>query len=196
MAELPIPTGRGDVLRTAGRVREVLAKPRWAALAVLAGVSAVTVFVSFDRPVYVRNVVLGGGLSPLGRARALIAVFPSLAPGDDPLRAALLYLTAGAVGTNVSLLGYHLRHDRTTVREGSGSLVGVALGTLGAGCASCGVAVGASVLSLTGVTAGLAGLPFEGLEFLVLALVVTLLSTHWVAAGLESGRVEGCPVDP
>lgn len=195
MRRPPLP-GRAEWRRTAWAIRHVLGRPGWTLVAVVAGVVSLTLFATFDRPVYLRRVILGGSLSPLGRVRALLDLYPSFAPGEGLARGLLLLLTAGAVGTNVALLGYHLRHGAATVREGSGSLVGLVLGTLGAGCASCGLAVVASALSLAGVSAGLTALPLGGVEFLLLALGVTALSVNWVAAGIASGAVEGCPVDP
>lgn len=176
--------------------QRVLGRPRWALLAVFAAVVSLTLFATFDRPVYLRTVILGGSLSPPGRIRAVASLYPALGSGEGLVRGVFLLLTAGAVGTNVAFLGYHLRHNGATVRSGSGSVAGVVLGTLGAGCASCGLAVVASALSLTGVAGGLTALPLAGVEFLVIALAVTLLSIHWVTAGIASGAVDGCPVDP
>lgn len=176
-------------------VGHVLRRPQWLLAALLVGVGSLVLFVTFDRAVYLRTVVIGGSLSLPGRVRALASLVPAASPGVQLVRTVLIFLTAAAVGTNVALLGYQLVHNRATVRDGSGSFVGVVFATLGAGCASCGLAVVASALSLTGVSAGLTALPFEGVEFLLVALVVTVLSIHWVASGLASGAVEGCPVD-
>lgn len=195
MPSLSVPTGRSDWRRITWATRRVLGRPAWVLVGLVAAIASLTMFVAFDNTVYFRSVVLGGSLSPLGRLRALVSLYPDFDSVMGAARGLLLALTAGAVGTNVALLGFHLRHNRATLRSGSGSVVGVALGVLGAGCASCGLAVVASVLSLTGVAAGLTALPLEGMEFLLVALVVTVLSIHWVAAGIESGAVDGCPVD-
>lgn len=190
-----LPTSRRDVRLTARTTGRVLRRPRWLLVAAAAATVAVTLFVAFDRPVYLRTVVFGGGLSPLDRVRALLHLLPALVPGRGLLRAVLLYLTAGAVGANVALLGYHLVHNDVSLSEGSGGLLAVALGTLGAGCAPCGLAVVASGLSLSGVAAGLTVLPLEGAEFLLAALAATGLSIHWLATGLRAGERAGCPVE-
>mgnify|MGYP000023550630 CR=1 FL=1 len=187
---------RPDWRRTLRAVRRVLGRPRWAGVAIVAAAASLTLFATADSPVYVRRVVLGGSLPPLNRVRALAGLLPSPTAGEGLLRGLLLVLTAGAVGTNVALLGYHLRHGGSTLREGSGGVVGVALATLGAGCASCGVAVVASALSLSGVAAGLTALPLAGAEFLLLALAATGLSINWVAAGIDGADSEGCSVEP
>jgi hypothetical protein len=195
MRDLAFPT-RLDWRRTVGAVRRVLGRPRWAAVAVVAAAASLTLFATADSPVYLRRVVLGGSLSPLDRVRALAGLLPSPTAGEGLLRGVLLVLTAGTVGTNVSLLGYHLRNGGGAIRNGSGGVVGVVLATLGAGCASCGLAVVASALSLSGVAAGLTALPLAGAEFLLLALAVTGLSINWVAAGIERADIEGCPAEP
>jgi len=50
-------------------------------------------------------------------------------------------------------------------------------------------------VGVNGVAAGLSTLPLAGVEFLLVALGVTVLSLHWVAAGIASGAVDACPVD-
>lgn len=190
-----LPTTRVDWRRMGWAARRVLSRPGWLLVALIVAVAAPVLFAALDSPVYVRTVVLGGDLSPLDRLLALASLRPSLAAGGRTIRALLLYLTAVAVGANVAMLGYQLRHNRAGIAAGSGSAAGVALGVLGAGCASCGVAVLASALSLVGVSASLTALPLGGLEFLLLALVVAVLSIHWTARGLAAGDVEGCPID-
>jgi len=85
-----------------------------------------------------------------------------------------------------------------TVRADLGfgnAAAGLLLGTLGAGCAACGTAVLAGLLSLVGASGALLLLPLEGLEFALLALVALLFSIHWLADGMRGGEVAGCPVD-
>lgn len=71
-------------------------------------------------------------------------------------------------------------------------------GTVGvasfAGCAACGSAVLAGLLSLFGVAGAGTLLPLDGLEFSLLALVALVLSIYWVAEGMRGGEIRGCPV--
>jgi hypothetical protein len=69
------------------------------------------------------------------------------------------------------------------------------LGTLGAGCAACGSAVLAGLLSLVGGSGLLLLLPLDGLEFALGSGVVLLLSVFWLADGMRGGEINGCPVD-
>jgi len=196
MRSLSLPTSRAD-LRLVGRtVGRVLGQPVWFLFAVVAGVLTVTLFVALNAPVYVQTVVITGELSFLGRLRAMWGIFPLVGASDHLVRDVLIYATAAAVGTNMAVLGYHLRRDRVRLRDSSSGVAGIVIGTLGAGCAPCGAAILAGLLSVTGVATGLAALPFEGAEFLLVALSVALLSLYWAADGARAGAVEGCPVDP
>lgn len=190
-----LPTARTDWWRMARTTRAVLGRPPWLAVAVVASVFTLALFVAFTTPVYVRTVVIGGELSLWGRLRAFGTLFPLTGGSDHLTRDVLVYLTAGIVGTNVAVLGHHLKRNLVGLREGSGGLAGIALGTLGAGCAPCGMAVFAGSLSTMGLTAGLAALPLQGAEIMVVAFAVAVLSLHWVVDGTGAAEVEGCPVD-
>ena len=101
---------------------------------------------------------------------------------------------AALTGVDVAMVVYHLRKNGLRVREGSGSAVGLVLGALGAGCAACGSAVLAGVLSLFGVAGAGTLLPLDGIEFSLLGVVVLLLSIFWVADGVRGGEIRGCPI--
>lgn len=175
--------------------RLVLGGPGYAALAVLAAGAALTLFAVSQNLAVVLDLVVGGSL-PLGdRLTILGGLYPFLGASYEPLPGAILVVTALLIGVNVSLATYHLRTAGLGAETGSG-LGAVVLGTLGAGCAACGSAVLAGLLSLVGATSLLTALPLDGLEFAALALVAVVLSVHWLARGLRGGRVRGCPVEP
>ena len=93
------------------------------------------------------------------------------------------------------MVAYHVREHGLSARGGGGSAAGVVLGALGAGCAACGSAVLAGVLSLVGASGLALFLPLDGAEFAVLASVALLLSMYWLAEGMRGGVIGGCPVD-
>jgi hypothetical protein len=175
--------------------RLVLSVPGYAVLGVLTGVLALTVFVvSQNLPLFL-DLVVGGSLPLENRLRILLELYPFVGGNFAPGAGLALVLVAALTGVNVTMVVYHFREHGVEVREGSGSLLAVVLGTLGAGCAACGSAVLVSLLSLVGVTGGVTVLPFDGAGFLVLAAVVILLSIHWLARGMRGGEINGCPVD-
>ena len=84
-------------------------------------------------------------------------------------------------GINLSLIA--LRTKRTGVflgRPGILSFFGSLAGAFAASCSACSTAL----ISLLGVTGGLAILPFGGLEISLLALVILLISFYYIAKSL------------
>jgi hypothetical protein len=175
--------------------RLVLAGPGYAAFALLAAAAALTVFVVSQNLPLVGDAVVGGSL-PLGtRLRVLFGLYPFLGTSFDPLTGAVLVLVAVLSGVDLAMVGYHLREHRVSLSEGGGSVVGVVLGTLGAGCAACGSAVLAGLLAAVGAGGALTLLPLDGAEFALVALAVLVLSVYWLADGMRGGEIRGCPVD-
>ena len=76
-------------------------------------------------------------------------------------------------GVNVALAVYLFRRTkRITIKDQSGTILGGAVGAFAAACPVC----GAFLLSLIGVTGGLASLPFDGLELKIGSLALIILS--------------------
>lgn len=196
-----LPT-RGADWRLMGRTaRLVLGVPRYAVVAVVAAVVALTGFVLST------NLALAGD-ALAGRIpfTVLPELYPFVGTSYGPVTGTVVVLVAALVGVDVALMAYHLREHRVLTGDAGdddarasggaeGGAVGVVLGVLGAGCAACGSAVLAGLLSLVGAAGLLTLLPLEGLEFALLALVAPVLSIHWLADGMRGGEVRGCPVD-
>lgn len=190
-----LPTSPGDWRLLARTTRLVLSIPGYAALAVLAAVGSLTVFVGLRNRDLLLNVVVFGNVPLDARATVLFELYPWVGTAFTPGQSTVLTATAALVGVDVALVAYHLREHRLSIRDGSGGVTGVVLGTLGAGCAACGSAVLAGLLSLFGAGGALALLPLDGLEFALFAIAVLVLSIYWLAEGLRGGTVRGCPVD-
>lgn len=183
---LNLPTRRADWEYTAGVVGDVIRKPAYAVLALVTAFVAVTVFVLPGNVSLVVDVVVLGDV-PLG---ARLGVLADLYPffGLDTARSILLVVAALLVGVNLSVLVHGYRNGK--IGGASGSAVGTTLATLGAGCAACGSALLAAFFSTAAVAGSLAVLPFEGLEFLAISLVILVVSTYWTAdATRESCRI-------
>jgi hypothetical protein len=174
--------------------RRVLARPRWLAVAVVAALATVSAFALPGNLSFLRTVVLGGSLPFVARLEALAVLYPLL-DGDAPLRGVVVWLVGATVGTNLALLGYHLTEHEVGLRESSHGTAGLVLAAVGAGCPTCGVGIAAGVLSMAGVTGGLAVLPLHGFELVLLALPAGVLSIHWTVEGMRGGDRRDCPVD-
>jgi hypothetical protein len=181
---------RADDWRLMGRTaRLVLGGPRYAAVAFGAAAVALVGFVLSGNLATVRDALVGRVPVPI-----LAELFPFVGTSYGPLTGSVVVLVAVLVGVDVALVAYHVREHRLSAEGGGGSLLGVVLGTLGAGCAACGSAVIAGLLSLFGAAGLVTLLPLDGLEFALLALVALVLSIHWLAEGMRGGEIRGCPV--
>lgn len=184
-----------DDWRLMGRtVCKVFTRPLYAGVGVVAAVVTLTAFVVSQNQQVVLDIVVFGSAIPLAeRARFLSDLFPFLGPAYGRFHGGLLVLVAALLGVNVALVGYHVAELGIIARDGVVGGMAFVLGTVGAGCAACGSAVLVGVLSLFGVTGALTVLPFEGMEFLGLALVAIIVSIFKLAEGIASD--DACPVD-
>lgn len=192
---LGLPTRRRDWWLMGRTVRLVLSLPKYTVLAVSYALLALSVFVFARNLDILQQVILSGEIPITARLQIFVEMFPGIGSAYTTEQTILLVTTAALVGVNLTLITYHLLEHRVSLRSGSGSVGGVVLGTLGAGCASCGSALLVGVLSLFGASGVLAALPLEGLEFALLALVLLVLSIYWTAEGLRGGTIRGCPIE-
>lgn len=189
-----IPTRRRDWRLMGRTARLVLGAPAYALFGLVAALAGLTLFV-VSLNVDLAGFALTGDLSLSGRMRILLGLYPFVGSAYDPFQGALLVFVAALIGVNVSMAVYHFREHAVSVESGGASLAGVLLGTIGAGCAACGVPILLAVLSIFGVSSAALLLPLDGLEFALLAVVALVLSTHWLAEGMRGGEIRGCPVD-
>nr|WP_202932578.1 hypothetical protein [Halorussus salinus] len=196
-----LPT-RPDDWRLMGRTaRLVLAGPVYAALTVVTALLALSAFV-LGQNLALAEFALTAPIGLGDRATILFGLYPLLGTNYGPVAEVLLVAIAALAGVDVAMVVYHFREhgvgpserERAGGGAAGGSTVGLVLGALGAGCAACGSAVLAGLLSLFGVAGAATLLPFDGLEFSVLALVALVLSIYWVADGMRGGEIRGCPI--
>jgi hypothetical protein len=174
--------------------RLVVTIPRYAVLSVVAAAASLTVF-SFTQNPDLAWFALTEPISIDRKLTILQGLYPFLGTVFSVEVGIALVAVSGLVGVNVSMVTYHLFRHGLSARTSGGSVVGVVLGVLGAGCAACGTVLLAGVLSLFGATGLLTLLPLEGLEFTLLAGVALVLSTYWIADGMRGGEINGCPVE-
>lgn len=181
-----LPTSRDDWKLLGRGTLVVLRNPRYAVLAAVVALISLGTFIFSQNLRLLIDLVVFGDL-PLESKWGIVAgMYSSVITVAEPLSSAVLVTIAALVGVNLSMLTYYVRTQDLTLREGSGSVGGLVLGTLGAGCASCGSAVLVGVASLFGGAGALTLLPLDGLEFSLLAVPLVLLSTYWIAHGLQS----------
>lgn len=188
-----LPT-RTDDWRLMGRTaRLVLGLPAYAAIALVTAVVALSMFV-LGQNLTLAEFALTASIGFEDRATILLGLYPFLGTNYGLLAEVLLVTVAALSGVDVAMVVYHFREHGVSIKEGSGSTLGVVLGALGAGCAACGSAVVAGLLSLFGVAGAATLLPLDGIEFSILAVIALVLSIYWVADGMRGGEVRGCPI--
>jgi len=187
---ISVPIRAADWRLMGRTARLVLGGPRYALVAVVAAAVALTGFVLSQNLRFAGDVIAG----PVP-ASALLELYPFVGTSYGPVTGSVLILVAAFVGVDIALVAYHVREHRLSAEGGGGSLIGVVLGTLGAGCAACGSAILAGLLSLFGAAGLVTLLPLDGLEFTLLALVALVLSIHWLADGMRGGEIRGCPIE-
>lgn len=192
---LELPTRARD-WKVMGRVvRLVLSMPQYTMFAVIYGLLGLSVFVFARNVTILQRVIVFGTLPLESRFHVLIQMYPGIGSAYTVTQTVMLVATAALVGINLSMVTYHFREHGVSLREGSGGVSGVVLGILGGGCAACGSAVFAGLLSMVGAAGVLTILPLDGLEFALLALAILMLSIYWLAEGMRGGEIAGCPVE-
>jgi hypothetical protein len=189
-----LPTRADDWRLMARTARLVVTVPGYGALALAAAFLGLSTFV-FSLNLSLVSFALTGGLDLSGRVGILLGLYPFVGTGFGPAQGLLLLVVSALVGVDVAMVAYHVREHGLTVRQGGSGAAGLVFGTLGAGCAACGSALLAGLLSLVGASGAVLLLPLDGLEFALLAAVVLVLSIYWVADGMRGGTVNGCPID-
>ena len=112
----------------------------------------------------------------------------------DNIRIEPVYFTALKILVPATLLLFGLNFGLSTflfragagVKSLGGSLLGVLAGGFGVGCPLC----GAFLLSLVGVTAGLAALPFAGLEFWTGSALIMILTLQSALSRLDQSTCD------
>lgn len=168
----------------ATEVGGVLRRPPSLLLALSIGVVALAAFSLAQQWEFVLDVLRIPGVAPAERAVVLLDRFPVVGSAYEPLRGWLLVTVSAETGILVALLHRAMRETRLAANQGTAGTAGIALGTLGAGCAACGTTVLAGVLSAFGLSSVLVLLPWEGIELLVLGVLGMLVSIHHVTAAL------------
>lgn len=193
---ISLPTSRADWRLLGRTVRLVLGQPGYLALATVVGLLAAVGMSLTQNLQFNVDILVYGDLTIRQKLAVIRVQLPFFGESFEHDRGLLIYSIAALTGTNLAMLSYHVLEHDLSVEGGSGSAAGVMLGTIGAGCAACGPGILAGVVGIVGGAGVLATLPYEGLEFSLLAVLVLVLSMYWLAEGMRGGQIRGCPVDP
>jgi hypothetical protein len=140
----------------------------------------------FSRPKYAAIAAIGAfGLAALYLLLATAVASPAMIVqmsgwADTLARLALTLLVAALFGVNAAFLAY-----KRDLKTGAGATLGSVAGAFAAGCPAC----GALLLSLLGVTSGLAAFPLKGFEIQITSAAVLGGVMLYAARGIAG---KGC----
>lgn len=121
-------------------------------------------------------IVLGLYFLLIARVTTLSMMFSMGGVAYTSFALVMLAFIATLFGINVAFFWYKRGAQLALgIKEGIGSTVGTVLGGFAAGCPVC----GAFLLSLIGVTSGLAIFPLKGIEVQLASAAALMLSLHW-----------------
>lgn len=92
-----------------------------------------------------------------------------------------ILLMAGLFGLNAALVVHYMRRQVRLNRAAGASALGVVIGLLGVGCASCGSVFLTSLLGVGATIGALSWLPLHGQEFTWLGILIVLASMFSIA---------------
>jgi hypothetical protein len=111
---------------------------------------------------------------------------------SGPFYLAGILVIAVLVGTNFTMLLFKLdtvKSQSALSKRNASSLAGVILGAFATSCASCATAL----ISIIGLSAGLAVLPLKGFEFVILSISLLTVSNFYMARSLYN-ECEECRI--
>lgn len=163
----------------ARRVGTVLRRPRYALIAAVLGILAFTVYA------LLLNYSLLTTFLVEGQYALLISLVPRLVTGyvmtTTNVALVLSTLISAAIGINFAMVAYRLSEMASFGRQGASSLGGMALAVVAPACPACAT----TIFAFAGLSSTFALLPFKGTEIKVLALLVLLGSTVWIARQID-----------
>ncbi len=93
----------------------------------------------------------------------------------------LTLVMAGLFGLNAAMIAHYMRRQVRLNRTAGASAVGVLIGLLGVGCASCGSVFLSSLLGVGATVGALSWLPLHGQEFTWIGIAIVLASISAIA---------------
>jgi len=130
------------------------------------------------------DTITNNSLSLGNKLSILVALAGSINTNFNSISRTMIIVSAILGGVQVSLVLYYLRHKVLAGKEAGMGIVGIVSSLLGVGCASCGSVVITSVIGLGATSSVIAMLPWHGVEFAVVGLLIILFSVIMTAKKL------------
>lgn len=168
-------------------IKSIITQKLWT---LLVGLFFVLVFIALIViiPQYqiLKLILLAGNVSVLDKlsffGQSMINAFVLLSLAELVLYILILIL----LFINSTLLAYYFSIQVLAKRSVGMSAIGIIVFLFGLGCASCGSVFLTSIFGITASYTIISFLPWHGLEFLILAIIILAFSTYWIAKKIEN----------
>ena len=157
-------------------MKAIYQKPFFILLAVFIFLTTLVFYIWLPNLSFISQTIFSSYLAPTQKTGILVASLGALNTNFTTISRLLAVAIALLFGINFSLTVYYLKLKLELARTVTTSLSGLLLGTIGAGCASCGSVILASLLGTTASVSLVSALPLAGNEFGVLSIIILGLS--------------------
>ncbi len=155
----------------------VFARPYY----ILVGIIAAFLMLSFSVLILNASLIfdpISMGYSAFSKVILLLKLLGGMITNNTFFSAAIMIITSLLAGINIALLAFRIKSLKSlNYKETGSSAGGTITSIMASGCSSCGI----SVLSMIGLAGGLTFLPFGGLEFGLIGIILLLFSIYWIS---------------
>lgn len=155
-------------MKTVKALKQVFLRWQYALLAAVVALSVLLAALWLPNARLVSALMTSSRISPSQKVAFIVSSFTVLGTNFTPLSAGLMVVTAALTGVNIALMAYLVSRQQAVAAAGGAGFLGAISGLLGIGCASC----GSVIASLAGISGALAFLPFGGVEFGWLGIIL------------------------
>lgn len=135
---------------------------------------------------FIRHTAVSQNLSFNQKLGILEASLYAIETNFTPVTRIMTIIISALFSINVSLAVYYFR-KRVFLEKVSGvSFIGLIIGFLGIGCASCSSVILASIFGLSAATAFISFLPFRGVEFGLISIAILSYSIYLLLKKITS----------
>lgn len=173
-------------------LKKVFTQGRYVALTTVLVFGVISFTVLLPNHYVIGQVLTSDSVGWVDKFYFVVSIYGSIATNFTILSAVHVFLLAILFGLNVSLLVYYIRKVKrvaSTAKIHVANAGGLVSAALGIGCAACGSIILTTVLGMIGAGSLIAFLPFHGVEFGLLGILLLLWSTHYLIKHINNPLV-------
>lgn len=170
-----------DVPPTLKTLKKIFRSPQYIFVALFSSGTIFLISIWLPNLGLIKNVILSNNIDASDKMLFLWNSIGAIQTNFTLLSAFLLIFVSILVGLNMGIMVYYFK-QRIAFRKASGSgIAGLLLGFVGVGCASCGSILLSSLIGVAAAASFIGFLPFKGLEFSFLSILILIFSLYITA---------------